>query len=65
MAALEGEWRKRERVREAEIASMRGEYAALEERTKQVRSLISVWIVLACCVLSGVSVSTCKAEVTA
>ncbi len=40
MAALEGEWRKRERAREAEVASMRVEYGQLEERARQVGSLL-------------------------
>eukprot|EP00967_Tisochrysis_lutea_P140887 scaffold258080_cov22-Tisochrysis_lutea.AAC.1 len=35
MSALEGEWRKRERLREAEIAAMRAEYGNLEERARQ------------------------------
>ena len=39
MAVLEGEWRRRERAREAEAASLRAEYAALEERTRQVRAV--------------------------
>ncbi|GFH32063.1 uncharacterized protein HaLaN_31217, partial [Haematococcus lacustris] len=35
MAVLEAEWRKRERSREAEIAAMRGEFVALEDRARQ------------------------------
>lgn len=37
MAILENEWRKRERAREVEVAAVKSEYAALEERTRQVR----------------------------
>jgi hypothetical protein len=36
MAALEAEWRRRERAREAEAAGLRGEYAALEAKARQV-----------------------------
>jgi centrosomal protein CEP120 len=36
MAVLEGEWRRRERQREAEAASLRAEYAALEDGARQV-----------------------------
>ncbi|KAL6757254.1 hypothetical protein V8C86DRAFT_2629461 [Haematococcus lacustris] len=35
MAVLEAEWRKRERLREAEIAAMRREFVALEDRARQ------------------------------
>lgn len=41
MSVLEGEWRRRERVRETEVAAMKAEYAALEERTRQVRLRLS------------------------
>lgn len=36
MAALEGEWRRREKAREAELAAMRAEYDAVEEKTRRV-----------------------------
>jgi hypothetical protein len=36
MAVLEGEWRRRERAREAEVAALRAEYAALEGKARQV-----------------------------
>lgn len=36
MAALEAEWRRRERAREADVAAARAEYAALESKAKQV-----------------------------
>jgi centrosomal protein CEP120 len=36
MAVLEAEWRRRERQREAEAASARAEYAALEDKARQV-----------------------------
>lgn len=36
MAALEAEWRRRERAREAEAAALRAEYAALQDHAKQV-----------------------------
>ncbi len=37
MAVLEAEWRRREKAREGEVAAMRGECGALEERLRQVR----------------------------
>jgi centrosomal protein CEP120 len=36
MAVLEGEWRRREKAREGELAAMRAEYAALDEKARQV-----------------------------
>jgi hypothetical protein len=42
MAALEGEWKRRERLREAEAAELRAEYAALEDRTRQVSVCVTV-----------------------
>jgi hypothetical protein len=36
MAVLEGEWRRREKAREAELAAMRAEYSALDEKARQV-----------------------------
>ena len=50
MSALEGEWRKREHVREAEIASMRGDYATLEERARQVGVCVRVCVWVCVCV---------------
>ncbi len=38
-AALESEWRRRERERESEHAALRQEYAALQSRTQQVLPL--------------------------
>eukprot|EP00798_Chlamydomonas_sp_ICE-L_P005676 gene5676-3536_t len=36
MATLEAEWRRREKTREAEVASMKKEYTALDDRTRQL-----------------------------
>ena len=36
MAALEGEWRRRDTAREGEVAGMRTEYAGLEDRARKV-----------------------------
>lgn len=33
---MQGEWRRRERAREAEAAALRAEYQALEQRTRGV-----------------------------
>ncbi|GIL95927.1 hypothetical protein Vretimale_1841, partial [Volvox reticuliferus] len=35
MLVLESEWRRRERAREAEIASLKAEYLALEDKAQQ------------------------------
>lgn len=42
MTVLEAEWRRRERAREAEIAALKAEYLALEERAQQVEELVLV-----------------------
>ena len=39
MAALEGEWRRREAARAAEAAALRGDLAAAHEGAKRVRYL--------------------------
>lgn len=38
MMVLESEWRRREEAREAEVASLKAEYLALEDKAQQVRT---------------------------
>ena len=59
MSALEGEWRKREHVREAEIASMRGDYATLGERARQVCVPMCAFECVCVCLCVYVCVCVC------
>lgn len=45
MAVLEGEWRRREKAREAEAGALRAEYTALSDKAQQVCGL------LLCCIV--------------
>lgn len=42
MAVIETQWWKRERVRESEVASIKAEYAKLEQQTKNLLAAVQV-----------------------
>ena len=46
MSGLEGEWRRREATRKAEVAKIKAHYAELDTQTRQVcQRLFAVWLV--------------------